>query len=151
MTVPSRPARVGAPIALWVVTAASMARDAMADPYDPLRAASDAYGHNSSGALWQGLAVTSAELLVLYAILRPWSYARSWGRAAVGVAVFLPWTMASLFATMHAGGIFALHFLWVALVTVATAIVFCVSFISAHRTRELPGTPALPDRPRAVE
>lgn len=98
---------------LWLATAALMARSAALDPYDPQRSGTSGYGHNHDGALLEGLVATAIELLVLCVILRPWSLDRTrWGRALVVCLVFTPWAITSAMLSMHAGGIFMLHFLW---------------------------------------
>ena len=105
-------------VLLWLVTALLMVRDDANDPYNPSLEGTARYGHNHQGALWQTLLLTVVELAVLYAILRPWSYRRSWGRAVAALALFLPMAAFSTLMTMHAGGIVSLHLLWLVAVLV---------------------------------
>lgn len=100
-------------VLLWITAAAAMVLDHRGDPYDPARSGTAVYGHNGPDSLWLGLVVTFVELLIVWAILRPGSYQRSWGRAAIGLGLLGPWLVVSLMATMHAGGIVVIHLLWV--------------------------------------
>ena len=95
-----------------------MVRDWIIDPYNSALAGAARYGHNHSGALGEGLAACFIELVLLVALLRPWSFDRSWGRALGALALTLPWTVFSMVITMHAGGIVAIHFLWLCFVVV---------------------------------
>jgi hypothetical protein len=52
------------------------------------------------------------ELGVLVAILRPWSYQKSWGRALGALGACLPLTFFALLLTMHAGSVASVHALW---------------------------------------
>lgn len=125
--------RVAALPAFWTLTAVMMALDWRADPHDPALVDTDRYGHNHDGALGDGLVLTLIELAILVAILRPWSYDRSWGRALVAVILLLPWTTLSMMLSMHQGGVVVLHFAWLFLVLVGVFVAFLVSAISAYR------------------
>ncbi len=120
-------------IGLWLATAGLMARDYAADPPDLALVGTRAYGHNHEGALVQGLVFSAIELLALLALLRPWSYDRAWGRALVTLLLLAPWTLFSMMMTMHAGGVFVLHFLWLALVCVLVFLGLVWSLIAAAR------------------
>ncbi|MEZ4383176.1 MAG: hypothetical protein R3A79_17745 [Nannocystaceae bacterium] len=139
---PPAPSRVGLGHALrlaglpclWLAIVVLMVRSHLGDPYDPALEGTAAYGHNHEGALLQALVWTFTELVIVSAILRPWSYRRSWGRALGALALLVPWTGLSLMMTMHAGGIVALHALWLLLVTVLVAVVLVSAiFIRAPR------------------
>ena len=123
--------RIAALPVFWVLTAGLMARDWARDPYVESR--SRDYGHNHEGALVDGLVFTLVELAVLVAILRPWSYERSWGRALVALALLVPWAGISMISTMHAGGIVVLHFMWIALLVLDVGVTFLVSAIARYR------------------
>ena len=101
----------GLPI-VWGVFALLMARDYAGDTYDPAVHGPRSYGHNHEGALRDFLVWTLAELAVVYLILRPWSYRRSWKRAMVALLLCLPWTAFSAILLIHAGGVIRLHFFW---------------------------------------
>jgi hypothetical protein len=81
MTPAARALRIAPLPLLWLTTVILMARSWAGDPYDPTLEGTDRYGHNHDGALTDGVAFTVIELAVLLAILRPWSYDRSWGRS----------------------------------------------------------------------
>ena len=130
----SKAMRVALLPALWAATAFMMARDWAADPYDPSLVGTSSYGHNGEGALVDMLAMSAIELAVLVAILRPWSYDRSWGRALLAAALLLPWTAVSMMLSMHAGGIVLLHFMWLFLALVGLVVTFLVSAISVYRS-----------------
>lgn len=135
---PAQALRLGGLACLWFAVAALMIRSAVVDPFDPARIGSAAYGHNHEGALLEGLIFTATELVIVTAILRPWSYDRSLGRALAALALLAPWTGLSLVLTMHAGGIAALHFLWLAalvLVVLAIIVVGVVDRIRRPRPR----------------
>jgi hypothetical protein len=119
--------------ALWVATASMMVHDWASDPYDPVLTGTDRYGHNHESALVDGLVGTLIELAVLIAILRPWSYDRSWGRSLVAAALLAPWTAISMVLSMHQGGIVALHFMWVFFALVGVFVAFLVSASSVYR------------------
>ena len=51
---------------------------------------------------------------------------RNWGRALGALALLVPWTGLSIVMTMHAGGIVALHALWLMLVAVIVFVVYNV-------------------------
>jgi hypothetical protein len=92
-----------------------------------------AYGHNQFGALANGIMLTVLELVVLLAILRPWSYDRSWGRSLVAALLLLPVTAFSMLMTMHAGGIITLHFLWTLAALIGVTIAFVAGVVSRYR------------------
>ena len=71
-------------------------------------------------------------LVIVSAILRPWTYRRNWGRALGALALLVPWTGLSIVMTMHAGGIVALHALWLMLV----AVIVFVALLSAIFVRD---------------
>lgn len=119
--------------ALWAATASLMARDWADDPYNPALTDTRRYGHNHEGALVDGLVITLIELAVLLAILRPWSYDRSWGRALVAVALLAPWALVSMVLSMHQGGVVVLHFAWIFAALVGLVVTFLVSAISMYR------------------
>jgi thiosulfate reductase cytochrome b subunit len=67
------------------------------------------------------VAMTTAEAIALYLILRPSSYAHSWKRAAVALLLFSPWMLISFALLLHAPAYAFVHCLWllVALLLVA--------------------------------
>jgi len=123
----------------WLLTAVLMSLNYSADPYSPSLEGASRYGHNHDGALTAGLSLTLVELFVVYAILRPSSYQRSWIRSVVALVVFVPWTACSVLMTMHAGGVIGLHCLWVVPLVLLLAVCAAWSGMSASiLSREKP-------------
>jgi FtsH-binding integral membrane protein len=104
---------------VWVLVAAAMTWSWLCDPYDAVTWAEHPYGHNSEGALQLGIVVTLIELAVLYLLLQPWKRDRGAGWLVFTLVLLVPWVLFSALMVMHAGGIFAIHFVWVAVVFIA--------------------------------
>ncbi len=81
------------------------------------------------------LFLSAAELAVLYLFLRPWSYRRSWWRPTVALALFAPWTLFCMAASMHAGGVAILHWLWLLVVDIILLACVAVSAGAAFMFR----------------
>jgi len=84
------------------------------------------------------LAVSSEltlELGLVYALIRPSTYARSWGRALCAAAFSAIVWLASAILLMHAPPYFVVHCLVLALVTVGLLVLFLVSAVAAIRYR----------------
>jgi hypothetical protein len=137
-----------APLLTWAGTAALMIQDWRRDPYNPALKGAASYGHNGAGALGTGLLYTTVELAVIYLLLRPWSYERSWKRAAGALLLFTPWTGLHAMMLVHAGAIWSLHTMWLLVVWLGLAALLLVSGVSAYLswryTRELVPLPANP-------
>lgn len=127
----ARTIRIAALPVYWIVVVGLMTGDWVGDPYPPERPYERAYGHNHDGALVDGIALASVELAVLLAILRPWSWDRSWGRTLVALALLLPWTSLLMMMSMHAGGVIVLHTLWLMTLVVALGCVLVYTVIAA--------------------
>jgi hypothetical protein len=114
--------------------AATMLLALRRDPYvvDPERRE---YGQNWPGDLSTELWFGVAELLVLFLILRPWSYRRSWGRALLALVVFIPWTLFAAMLGMHAGSINGAHLVWRAGVVLVLLVLAAISGYEAARAR----------------
>jgi peptidoglycan/LPS O-acetylase OafA/YrhL len=91
--------------------------------------------HNRPGDLAHNLCLTAGELLMAVALLRPWSYDRSWGRAIATVALFLPWTFLNVAFLIHSGGIMATHAVFLVVVLLSAVVLTAVSGIAAARRR----------------
>lgn len=98
----------------WLIVAALMVRSWIVDPYvEPLDGIPE-YGHNGPDALRHGLGWLAVELILVFSILRPWNYDRSWWRPVVALLPVVP-LVGYLFVTQfHSGGIHGLHLLWAA-------------------------------------
>ena len=125
----------------WALVAALMGQSWRSDPYDPGLTGTSAYGHNGEGALSTGLVLTGIEALVLLVALRPWSYsARAWWRPLTVLPLAIPWTLLSAVLTMHAGGIIAIHLLWLVLVCAALVLVTVAGVFARARLPREPST-----------
>jgi hypothetical protein len=135
------------PLLTWGGTAALMIQDWRRDPYNPALGRAS-YGHNQAGALEGGLLYTAVEVAVLYVLLRPWSYNRSWRRAALALLLFTPWTGLHVMAVTHAGRVWATHTMWLLAMWLGLAILVLVSGLSAYLSwryaRELVQLPVNP-------
>ena len=127
--------RVGGLACLWLAVVLLMVRAALGDPPDPTRVGAAAYGHDAPGALLHGVLLTFSELILLYAILRPWSYRRSWGRALAALALLHAGHLDAAVLALHAGPVLALHLLWVALCALIVLGLALASGLAALRAR----------------
>ena len=137
--------RTLAPFALWLFFVRLMYRSYYVfDPPNPALQGTDAYGHNHAGVFTGALWFMAAELAVLYLIVRPWSYRRSFKRLIVALTLFVPWMTLSGMALMHAGAVVALHFFWLFVLDTALIICLLVSVIATqrHAARRQPPAPA---------
>lgn len=126
------PARLW-PAVLFVVTTALMYRNWLAEPYQPGRTGTAAYGHNHAGAFPEVAGWALVELVVLYGLLAPGSANAGVGRAAIALLLLVPWALASLMLTMHAGPVVALHALWVIALTAGTLVVLVARILARRR------------------
>lgn len=110
-----------------------MVRSHLADPYDPSRVGTDAYGHNGEGALATGVGLVLAELAVAYLCVRPWGGRATLVGPAIGMLLFVPWGVMSMMMVMHSGGILGIHFLWTTLVMLTILAVLVARVIRRFR------------------
>ncbi len=110
-------------VGCWLIFILLMAVDGWQDPYNPNLIGTEAYGHNHKEALIQGFTFTSLELGILYLIVRPRSFHRSWLRIIGAIVLFFPWTFLMIFVTMHGGGIMLLHLLWLLVVDLILVLI----------------------------
>jgi hypothetical protein len=103
--------------ALGALTIALMVRNWVQDPFDPTLEGTARYGHNGDGTLLFGVGFVVVELAVLHVLLLPWKQGRSVGWTVLALLLLVPWGLFSALMSMHTGGIVALHFCWVFLVT----------------------------------
>jgi hypothetical protein len=102
------------------------------DRFDPL---GQQFGANWPGDFRAAFGLLSLETLVLYAVVRPWSYRASWGRSVLALLLVIPWAILSFIVTMHSGRILGLLVLWRLLLIPALAITVGVSVYTARRIR----------------
>lgn len=93
------------------------------------------FANDNSNSVLFVLMVMMIEIMMMYLILRPWSYQRSAARALVALVLSLPWTLFSMAVSMHASSAVFLHWMW--LVVIDCVIVICgvVSGIAALVTK----------------
>ena len=78
-------------------------------------------------------AVTASEILVSVAVLRPWSYRRSWGRSLALAVVLAPWMLLWGGFGMHAGPTTHAHTLWLFFYWVGLLAAAVTSGVSSAR------------------
>ena len=128
------------PFLAWAATTAVMIQEWQHDPYNPALKGTESYGHNQAGALGRGVLYATVDLVVLCLVLRPWSYDRSWRRAALALLLFAPWALLNVITLMHAGGVWATHVMSVLAIWLGLALLLTVSgvatFVRWRYTRE---------------
>jgi drug/metabolite transporter superfamily protein YnfA len=120
---------------LGALTALLMVRDWLQDPFNPTLQDTARYGHNGEGTLGVGVVAVLIELAVLHAVLQPWRHGRSAGWTALALLLLVPWGLVSALMSMHTGGIVALHFSWIFVVTAVLFIMLAVAGIKALSRR----------------
>ena len=119
--------------AFWLAGVALMIRSYVANPVDPSLRGAARYGTTYAGELRFILAVTASEILVSVAVLRPWSYRRSWGRSLALAAVLAPWMLLWGGFGMHAGPTTHAHTLWLFFYWVGLLAAAVTSGVSSAR------------------
>jgi hypothetical protein len=66
--------------------------------------------------------VSAVECLVLWLVVRPSSFRRSWGRLLAALGLFIPWLIVSLLGLMHAPPVHAAHAYWLLLMVAGLAV-----------------------------
>ena len=109
-----------------------MVRDYMVvDPPGPLPLGELPYGHNTPEILGRTVIFTLVELGLLYRILRPWSFDRSILRVVGAITLFAPWGVLNMLISMHSGGVFLWHMVWLVVVNLILIGLLLGSGISA--------------------
>jgi len=101
-------------------------------------------GMTAGAAMLNCLKASVVELLVLYAVLRPWSFTnRSWPRAGVALALFVPYGL--LLLIVGPGGMLSIaaHGLWVWTISVA---LLCVTLFRSEGSAKAMGLATREDR-----
>ena len=91
------------------------------DPYTP--------------AILYGFPRITAEVVLLYFILRPQSFRWSWRRPLIAIGLLVPWFFASIAHIMHAPPWVFAHSWWVIALLCGMAILFVVAALGAWLTR----------------
>ena len=82
------------------------------------------------GSVLACVAITAVESSLLYAIIRPRTYERSWKRCGAALLLFLPWLLVCALLLMHQPAYVFAHFLWLLLVNLVLAALFIYSLIA---------------------
>ena len=130
-----------APLAMAVAAVLLMRREWDLHPFDP---AGHRYGQNHPGQLGRLSTWIGIELLVFYAMLRPWSYQRGRWRGRVVLLVLGLWAGLMTLMRMHAGGLIHIHGNWnvaLWLVTLAGVLLAPRRPLHAHEGALLPFNP----------
>jgi hypothetical protein len=141
---PSAPRRRIAPY-LWMGAAAAALVGMLVQAWQggPFDAAGRERMANDPGDLRTFLVRGAVELLVLALVLRVWSYRHAPGRAALALALCLPWAVLSSAVCMHCGPIGGAHAVWLLLVAAGLFVALVVSAVATVRSRRTP-SPAEP-------
>ena len=85
-------------------------------------------------AFWFVVAVT-VECLVIWVVLRPRTYRRSWGRALSALLVLLAFLVLFAMTAMHAPTVWFFHIYWLALGGVVLFVLFVLAVVGTLRVR----------------
>lgn len=99
-------------LAAWLAGAGMMWAASGGTETDP---AGRMYGRNWPGDLQNLIKTSLCEIVLLWLVLRPWSFNRSWGRVLAAAALFTPYVALRMLAGMHGGPIISAHDIWLAL------------------------------------
>jgi hypothetical protein len=113
--------------ASWPVLVALALWARARSPIDP---SGSGRGQNWAGDLEQVAVVGAVEVIVLLAILRPWSYRRSWGRAFGAAVLYGLYGLLSFVAGMHSGSIVGMHELWLLAIAATMVVSALVSLLA---------------------
>jgi hypothetical protein len=119
----------------WALGVAFFSLRYLLNPQDPTLEGIQRYGHTYASELAHVLRLTAAEIPVAAALLRPWNYRRSWGRALTAATLLAPWLLLRAGVGMHAGPATHAHTLWLALFWIGLVSTALVSGIAAVRAR----------------
>ena len=87
---------------------------------------------NWPGELMETLGLIAIEVALLYLILRPWSYTRSWGRALMAGLLLAPFAVFAFGVMFMYGSLIALmHVIWLGLVAGGLFVAALVSASAA--------------------
>jgi hypothetical protein len=95
-------------------------------------------GVNWPGDVRRALVLLTIEVLVLWIIVRPWSYRASWARAGAAFLVFSAWTVLGGTGTLHGGRIDSWHWGWLLVVTVGLLGATVISALTVGLSRRPP-------------
>jgi len=88
-------------------------------------------------AVLESIAITAVESLVLYAIIRPKTYSRSWKRAGAALLLFFPWLLICAVLLMHQPPNVFAHFLWL-LILNGVLVALCIYSLLVRTIRHSP-------------
>ena len=111
----------------WIAGVVYMTWTHLADPPGPY----SVYAGELARMLW----FTSAEVLILAVVIRPWSYHRSWTRALGALGLLTPWLAAWMFLGMYSGPTTGVHYMILVLFWLCLLVATVVSFIGTIPAR----------------
>jgi hypothetical protein len=125
---------------LWGLTAIAMKIKGLLHPFDSTQL--DDFGDPTGipqGAVFYGIGITTFAVALLYLILRPWSYQRSWKRALCALMVSVPWCVWVTFlaSVMGRAGILGLHAVWMWIVVMLLLVLTIISAAASADDRLL--------------
>ena len=108
------------------------------DPYlEHVREIPPPHPYPGSTVLWIAAFIT-IQSAVAIAVLRPWSYHRSWGRAGVAATTSFGFLVLGIFTSMHAPPAHAIYLLWLLAAFIAMLGLFMHPVL--HTARSSRGT-----------
>ncbi len=119
-------------LGLWLVIAAMICSSYFGDRHDP----GYYFASNTREAFYWLLVISLVEVAVLYLVLRPWNYQRSFARPLLALFLFAPWAIINMMLSMHAQTIILQHSFWLFFIVCPLLIIlFLISSVASIAER----------------
>ncbi len=119
-------------LGLWFIVAAMICSSYFGDRHEP----GHYFASNTREAFCALLVISLVEIAVLYLVLRPWRYQRSFARPLLALVVFAPWAIVNMMLSMHAQTIILQHSFWLFFIVCPLLIIlFLISSVAAFINR----------------
>ncbi len=119
-------------LALWLFVAAMVCSSYFGDRHEP----GYYFARNTREAFYWLLVISLVEVAVLYLLLRPWNYQRSFARPLLALVIFAPWAIANMMLSMHAQTIILQHSFWLFFIVCPLLIIlFLISAVATLANR----------------
>ncbi len=106
------------------------------DPFNSALTGTEKYGHNSAGDFQQYIVMVLIEFIIIAAVLLPYSFSRFyWIRLLILQLLFVGWMFMTAVAGMHAGGVHALHTLYLLGINAIIFILLIASIVAEINSR----------------